>query len=74
MLENKKLVNILIIALCVICVGLLCVDLFHHKHGHFTFESWFGFYAFYGFIAYMVIVNCAKLLLKLVRRDENYYD
>lgn len=74
MLENKKFINTLIYLLYAICLGLLCADIFHHKHGHFTFEEWFGFYAFYGFLAYLIIVNCAKLLRKLVQRDEDYYD
>ena len=71
---NKSVINFIVYSVYAICAALLLVDVFHHKHGHFNFEEWFGFYAFYGFAAYMVIVNSAKLLRKLVKRDEDYYD
>ncbi len=71
---NKSVINFIVYAVYAICVALLLVDVFHHKHGHFEFEEWFGFYALYGFAAYMVIVNSAKLFRKLVKREEDYYD
>ena len=74
MIYSKKFINFIVYTLYVLCAALLLVDVFYHKHGHFAFEQWFGFYAFYGFLAYMFIVNSAKLLRKLVKRDENYYD
>ena len=74
MIYSKAFINFIVYALYAVCAALLLVDVFHHKHGHFAFEEWFGFYALYGFAAYMLIVNSAKLLRKLVKRDENYYD
>ncbi len=71
---NKSVINFIVYTLYALCAALLLVDVFHHKHGHFEFEEWFGFYALYGFAAYMFIVNSAKLLRKLVKRDEDYYD
>ena len=71
---SRPFINFIVYALYVICALLLIVDGFYHKHGHFAFEQWFGFYAFYGFVAYMVIVNSARLLRRLVKRDEHYYD
>ena len=61
-------------ALCIICAGLFGADFFYHKHGHFDFENIPGFYLFYGFIAYAVIVLSAKQLRKILQRDEDYYD
>jgi hypothetical protein len=55
------------------CAAVLLSDLFYHKHGHFEFESSFGFHAFFGFLAYLTIVNSAKLLRLWVRRSEDYY-
>ncbi len=74
MFYNKKVINFIVNALYALCAAVLLVDVFHHKHGHFTFEEWFGFYALYGFISYMVIVLSAKQFRKLVKRDEDYYD
>ena len=74
MIYSKKFISFIVYALYALCAALLLIDVFHHKHGHFVFEEWFGFYAFYGFVAYMLIVNSAKLLRKLIKRDEDYYD
>ena len=61
------------IGLAVACVAAVLSDLLYHKHGHFAFEEAFGFHAFFGFVAYMTIVNSAKLLRRFVKRPENYY-
>lgn len=60
--------------LLAICLSLLSIDLFYHKHGHFEFETWFGFFAFFGLSAYATIVLSAKQLRRVLKRDENYYD
>jgi len=73
MIYNKKLINFIIYALYSICASLLLVDVFHRKHGHFLFEEQFGFYSLYGFLSYIFIVTSAKLLRKILKRDENYY-
>ena len=49
MLYDKKVINYIVYAIYAVCAALLLVDVFDHKHGHFAFEEWFGFYAFYGF-------------------------
>ena len=71
---RKSVINLIVYALYAACISLLLVDVFHHKHGHFKFEEWFGFFAFYGFISCLVIVFSAIWIRKLVRRDEDYYD
>lgn len=53
---------------------LLVVDFFVHKHGHFSWESAPFFYAVYGFIACVSLIFLAKLLRRLVKRREDYYD
>lgn len=78
--ENKywldKPANIkkLIIAVVVICAGLLASEFFYEKHGHFAIEKWFGFYGFYGFIVFCAIVMTGKALRKVLMRKEDYYD
>ena len=74
MFYDKKVINFIVYLLYALCSAVLLVDVFHHKHGHFAFEEWFGFYALYGFVSYMVIVLSAKQLRKLLKRDEDYYD
>lgn len=72
-LDRPEHVTLLVRAVWVICGLLLLADLAYDKHVHFSFERWFGFFAFFGFGAYMLIVNGAKLLRRLVQRPENYY-
>jgi len=54
---------------------LLLVDLVYHRHTIFAWESWFGFYAVFGFVACVVLVIVAKYVLRpIVMRGEDYYD
>lgn len=73
-LDQPANVNKLVYALYAACAGLLIAELFVHKHGHFDFELWFGFFGFYGFCAYVFIVMSAKGMRVFLRRDENYYN
>ncbi len=59
---------------CAICAVLVALDLFYHKHVHYSWEGWFGFYGFFGFIACFVLVLAAKEMRKILMRDEDYYD
>jgi hypothetical protein len=43
------------------------------RHG-FSFESWPGFYALFGFVACVSLVLAAKQLRKWVMRPEDYYE
>lgn len=74
MLENKKFLNTMIVFIVLMCVILLCVDFFYHKHGHFAFEETFGFFPAFGFFAFVALSLCARLLRKVVKRREDYYD
>lgn len=70
--ENVKL----LLRIFYTCVVLsLSVDLFYHKHGIFNWESSFGFYSVYGFVACVILVIVAKYVLRpLVMRKEDYYN
>lgn len=57
-----------------LAVGFMSVDLFHHRHGHFQFETWFAFYAFFGFASFVFVVLSGWPLRWLTGRPENYYD
>jgi purine-cytosine permease-like protein len=71
---NSSVLTRIIYAVVIICAGLLLIDFFYHRHGHFVFEEWFGFYAFFGFLAYAFIALVSKQLGKILKRSEDYYD
>ena len=70
-LKNRKLVRTVFYACC---IALLAADLVIHRHVERDFESLFGFYAFYGLIACVVLVLAAKEMRKVLMRREDYYD
>lgn len=76
LLDSKKFADGLFGTLAIVCVLLIAVDVLYeseHSHWHFEFEGINGFHAVFGFLAYVAIVNTAKGLRRLVKRDEDYY-
>lgn len=74
-LDNPKNVKRLIWVFYVVCALLLATDLIPVRHHHtHAWEQIFGFYAFYGLGACVALVLIAKLMRKVVMRDEDYYD
>jgi hypothetical protein len=73
-LDDPANVAKLIRLLMVLCGLLVVADFFYAKHGHFGFEEWPGFHAFYGFAAFVFIVLLGKQLRRVLMRDEDYYD
>lgn len=67
-------VRALTVLIATLCFVLLILDLFFPRHAHFDFERSFGFYSLMGFASYVLIVQSAKWLRKVVRRDADYYD
>ena len=59
---------------CALSAGLFLADLVFHRHVIHDWESITGFYAFYGFAACVGLVLLAKLLRKVVGRDESFYE
>lgn len=55
-------------------VVLLIAEFFVHKHPHFAWEEWWGFYAVYGFVACVLVLVAKYILRPLVKRPEDYYD
>ncbi len=72
--ERASTIRAIQIALGVSCVVVLGLDLLHWRHGHFEIEEMPGFYALYGFVAYVGIVTGAKVLRFFLQRPEDYYD
>ncbi|MEE3233208.1 MAG: hypothetical protein VX294_03505 [Candidatus Latescibacterota bacterium] len=78
-LDNQRNVKKLIGVFFTLCALLIAIDLFFHRHLSFSddaflFESYFGFYAVYGFVACVILVVVAKELRKVLMRKEDYYD
>lgn len=73
-LDDHRNVDKIFYILCACCVLLFAADGFYHKHALMDWESWFGFYAVYGFVACVSLVLIAKELRKILMRKEDYYD
>ena len=55
-------------------LALLVIDFFIPKHAHFPWEDAPEFYAVYGFVSCVALIFIAKILRKIVRRNEDYYE
>lgn len=73
-LDEPRTVRRVVLAVYLVSGLLLSADLFYAKSTHFWFESWFGFYAVFGFAVSFTLVLTAKQMRKLLRRDEDYYE
>lgn len=73
-LDDPRNVNRIVYTLYTVCALAFLPDFFYPKHPHFAFESWFGFYAAFGFVASVTLVLTAKQLRRVLRRHEDYYD
>ena len=70
-----KKFNVLFIALCLWLAFLLGIEFLIHKHLYFSWEEWPGFYAAFGFVAFVILIIAAKYILRpIIKRKENYYD
>lgn len=76
--DDPRNVRRLIVVFLVCCAVLLLLDLVAHRHASFSggeleVETWFGFYAFYGFVACVLLVLLAKEMRRVLQRPEDYY-
>lgn len=54
-------------------VGAVGLDLIAHRHGHFAFENFMGFWALFGLLACIALVFAAKLVRLIIKRPPGYY-
>ena len=71
--DKPENVNRLLRVFYAVCGLLFVLDFIIHRHASRDWEQLPGFYAIYGFVAFVVLVLVAKLLRKLVMRREDYY-
>ena len=57
----------------ILALTLLAQFAFPSK-GYFKVDAWFGFGAIYGFVCCLLMVVFAKLLGKVLKRPEDYYE
>ena len=74
MSDKTKFTRRLIYMLYFACVALLLIDILFPRHGYFDFESVPGFFMVFGIVAFIAVIAVAKLLRKLIKRNEDYYD
>ncbi|MEM6777487.1 MAG: hypothetical protein AAF670_07500 [Planctomycetota bacterium] len=73
--ERPRNVRMMILGLVCVCAGLAVTDLVYtNPHPHFAIESSFAFQAWFGFLAFVIIVFLGRCMRPLVSRKEDYYD
>lgn len=73
-LDNPQAPNAVFFTLALICALLGALDFVLERHATFPFEKVKVFYGFLGFVVCIFIVQAARLLRLLVKRNERYYD
>ena len=71
--DNPRNVSLLLRGLYAVCAVLFLLDFILHRHTTHAWEDFTGFYAIFGFVAYVTIVLTAKQLRKILKRKEDYY-
>ncbi len=59
---------------CIILALTVVADLFVHHHPHFGIDGTFGFAAWFGFVACVILVVGSKALGAILKRPDTYYD
>lgn len=72
--DNPKNVKRIRLCFYIALVLVLLAEFVVEMHKEFEAEHFFGFYAVYGFISYVLLIFVAKIIRKIVMRKENYYD
>ncbi len=71
---NPQTPNAILFTLVLICTGLAVIDFIYERHVVFAFEGAKPFYGLFGFAAFVVVVQAARVLRIFVKRPEDYYD
>jgi hypothetical protein len=73
-LVRPSTIRALWVAASVVLAGLVALDLVVEHHPHFGLDGTFGFGAWYGFAACVVLILVAKALGAVLKRPDTYYD
>jgi len=72
--DNPRNIKRVVRALYAACLLAFLADFIVHRHVDHPWESLFGFFGVYGFVACVILVLVAKQLRKILMRGEDYYD
>lgn len=73
-LDDARNVDRTCYALYVLSALLMLADLLYQRESHFAVDGWFGFYGFFGLVSCIVLILAVRLLRRILRRGEDYYD
>ena len=63
----------IVLAIAVVCAGLVVMNFVKSPYGHFDMEYLPGFYGIAGFTMFTAIIVAARGLRSLIGRPEDYY-
>ena len=72
--DRPETIRKLWIMLYIICGLTVLPDFFTHRHPHFGFDGFWGFYALLGFVSCAVLILFSKLVGLALKAKEGYYD
>ena len=72
--EKPGTIKVLWVLLFGVCLLTLVPDFFIHRHPHFAYDDFFGFFAVLGFIACALLIIAAKGIGLMLKKKEDYYD
>ena len=72
-LDNMGNVDRIVYGLYGLCALLFVADFFYKKKTYIAAENFPGFYALYGFFMCAGLVIGAKMMRRVLKRDEDYY-
>jgi|YelNatPaOPRAMG01_1025707.scaffolds.fasta_scaffold00067_92 prolipoprotein diacylglyceryltransferase len=72
--SNPKVLKVGNILFYLLLFGTLLADPFVTRHEGFSFESNYGFFATFGFVACVFVIYGARLLRFFTKKKEDYYD
>ena len=72
--ERPGTIKILWVLLYGICAFTLVPEFFIHRHPHFAYDNYFGFFAVLGFVACALLIILAKGIGFFLKKKEDYYD
>lgn len=72
--DRPEVIKKLWVLLYMSCALTVIAELFVHRHPHFGFDGFFGFFAILGFVACAVLILLSKLLAIVLKASEDYYD
>ena len=72
--DRPEVIRKLWILLYVVCGLTVVGEFFIHRHPHFAYDNYFGFFAVLGFVACALLIILAKGIGFFLKKKEDYYD